>query len=276
MPSDLVGVNALTDGIERADGEGQLVLRRAVSTEAKADAYLVVVRSSMSGRIDFPSKWRTSGVEVVSATRGPSKSARKLKAKKPTGLTGREYQVLRILNSHGWCTTEMVRLIAQTHGIFWTERACRVGVLLRRLRQLDLIIGRKVGIGTNAIAYATTDRGIRYIRADGDALLCDTNAIKDPANVYHFLELNRIMLQFQSGFKTNYWLSDFEVRSDNSFIGEKGFAKDYDSVVEIILPTGTVRFAIEYGIYSIICGSKKSGSWHGFHQKGDGNICLEF
>jgi hypothetical protein len=29
-------------------------------------------------------------------------------------------------------------------------------------------------------------------------------------------------------------------------------------------------------IYSIICGSKKSGSWHGFHQKGDGNICLEF
>jgi hypothetical protein len=31
-----------------------------------------------------------------------------------------------------------------------------------------------------------------------------------------------------------------------------------------------------YWIYSIICGSKKSGSWHGFHQKGDGNICLEF
>jgi hypothetical protein len=34
--------------------------------------------------------------------------------------------------------------------------------------------------------------------------------------------------------------------------------------------------SFEKWIYSIICGSKKSGSWHGFHQKGDGNICLEF
>ena len=187
-----------------------------------------------------------SGENTTSLNVAAPKQRRKNKATTAIGLTGREYHVLRILNSYGWCTPEMVRLIAGAHGIAWTEGAGRVGKLLRRLHQLGLAISRKVGIGTKAIAYATTDRGMRYIRADGDALLCDTNAIKDPASMYHFLGLNRIMLQFQSEFTTKYWLSDFEVRSDNSFIGQNGLAKDYDSVGELILPTGPVRFAVEY------------------------------
>jgi len=77
-------------------------------------------------------------------------------------------------------------------------------------------------------------------------LLCDTNAIKDPASLFHFVGLNRIMLKFVSQFSTRYWLSDFQVRSDNSFIGANGLAKDYDSVGELVLPTGHVRFAVEY------------------------------
>ena len=187
-----------------------------------------------------------AGDKVTSQDLATAKPRRRYKANKAIGLTGREYQVLRIVNSYGWCTPEMVRLIANSHGICWTEESGQTYKLLRRLQQLDLAISRKVGIGTKAIAYATTDRGMRHIRADGDALLCDTNAFKDPASVHHFLGLNRIMLQFQSEFKTKYWLSDFEVRSDNSFIGQNGLAKDYDSVGELLLSTGTVRFAVEY------------------------------
>jgi hypothetical protein len=87
---------------------------------------------------------------------------------------------------------------------------------------------------------------MRYILADGDALLCDTNAIKDPASLYHFLGLNKIMIEFRNHFQTKFWSSDFEVRSDNSFIGADGLAKDYDSAAELILPTGgRVRFAVE-------------------------------
>jgi hypothetical protein len=88
---------------------------------------------------------------------------------------------------------------------------------------------------------------MRYILTNGDALLCDSNAIKDPASPDHFLGLNKIMIEFRSQFQTKFWLSDFEVRSDNSFIGSEGLAKDYDSVAELILPTGGhVRFGIEF------------------------------
>jgi hypothetical protein len=54
------------------------------------------------------------------------------------------------------------------------------------------------------------------------------------------------MLQFVSEFPARYWMSDFQVRSDNSFVGAAGLAKDYDSVGELVLPTGHVRFAVEY------------------------------
>ena len=99
---------------------------------------------------------------------------------------------------------------------------------------------------TTTIAYAATPDGMAYLRGTGNDLPCDTNAIKDPASVFHFVGLNRIMLRFMSQFPTRYWLSDFQVRSDNSFIGANGLAKDYDSVGELVLPTGHVRFAVEY------------------------------
>jgi hypothetical protein len=85
-----------------------------------------------------------------------------------------------------------------------------------------------------------------YIRGCGDGLLCDTNAQKDPASIFHFVELNRIMLRLVRQFSAHYWMTDFQVRSDNSLVGAAGLAKDYDSVVELVLPTGHVRFAVEY------------------------------
>jgi DNA-binding MarR family transcriptional regulator len=172
---------------------------------------------------------------------------RKYKQSLASGLTGREYQVLRIINTHGWCTSEMVRRIAELHGLLWSGPARRAHQLVRRLEQNELIASRKIDGGTRTRAYAVTPRGLRYILAEGDALLCDTNAIKDPASAYHFLGLNKIMLDFRSQFQTKFWLSDFEVRSDNSFIGRDGLAKDYDSVADLMLPGGGhVRFGIEY------------------------------
>ena len=172
--------------------------------------------------------------------------ARMRKASTVTGLTGREYHVLIILNCYGWCTPEMVRCIANFHGVPWTSEGKRVYLLLSRLKKLGFVVSRRLFDTTNTIAYAATQNGIAYIRGTGDDLLCDTNAIKDPASLFHFVGLNRIMLKFVSQFSTRYWLSDFQVRSDNSFIGANGLAKDYDSVGELVLPTGHVRFAVEY------------------------------
>lgn len=185
---------------------------------------------------------------VVLTGRGRGeKQQRKYKSSSVTGLTEREYQVLRIVNTHGWCTSEMVRQIAQLHGVSWTTSARRSHQLLRSLEQSDMVVSRRVVGGTRTRACAVTERGMRYILAEGDALVCDTNAIKDPASVYHFLGLNKIMLAFRSQFSAKFWLTDFEVRSDNSFIGRDGLAKDYDSVAELALPGGgRVRFGIEY------------------------------
>jgi hypothetical protein len=72
MPSDLLGVNALTNGLELFNGVKRLLFRRAVSSATEVDACLVVVRSVTCGRIDFRSNWKSAGVEVVcaSATKG--------------------------------------------------------------------------------------------------------------------------------------------------------------------------------------------------------------
>ena len=140
----------------------------------------------------------------------------------------------------------MVRRIANFHRIHWTQEGKLIYRLLFRLKESGYAVSRRLYETTNTIAYAATPAGMAYLRGSGDDLLCDTNAIKDPASLFHFVGQNRIMLQFVSEFPTRYWMSDFQVRSDNSFVGASGLAKDYDSVGELVLPTGHVRFAVEY------------------------------
>jgi hypothetical protein len=67
-PNDLIGLNALTDGLHQWEGQNRLLLRRAVGINEEAEAYLVAVRSETFGRIDFLSDWRTAGVRVVCAS----------------------------------------------------------------------------------------------------------------------------------------------------------------------------------------------------------------
>jgi hypothetical protein len=140
----------------------------------------------------------------------------------------------------------MVWHIANFHGVPWSGKGKVVYRLLWRLHELGLVVSRKLNEGTRAIAYAATQDGMAYIRGCGDGLLCDTNTQKDPASIFHFVELNRIMLTLVRQFSAHYWMTDFQVRSDNSLVGAAGLAKDYDSVVELVLPTGHVRFAVEY------------------------------
>jgi len=191
-----------------------------------------------------PSKRLLSGQTLASsAAQVPTRTR---KARNVIGLTGREYHVLCILNCYGWCTPEMVRRIANFHRILWTQEGKLIYRLLFRLKESGYAVSRRLYETTSTIAYAATPAGMAYLRGSGDDLLCDTNAIKDPASLFHFVGQNRIMLQFVSEFPTRYWMSDFQVRSDNSFVGAVGLAKDYDSVGELVLPTGHVRFAVEY------------------------------
>jgi Fe2+ or Zn2+ uptake regulation protein len=173
-----------------------------------------------------------------------SKKAGQQRFSRRVGLTGREYQVLRILNSYGWLTPKMVRQIAVLHEIPWQSNS--VYRILTKLFDAGFLVARKAEDGTNTVAYGISQAGLKHVRAHGDALICDTDVEKDPASLLHFINLNRAILTLASEFPTKFWLSDFQVRSDNSAIGASGFAKDYDSVAEFVLPTGVVRVAFEY------------------------------
>ena len=182
--------------------------------------------------------------QVLSATQAKRK-AREQRSSRVIGLTGREYHVLRILNSYGWLTPRMVRQVAALHEISW-QQSNSVYRILNKLFDTGYLVAGKVKDGTNTDAYGISQAGLKYVRAHGDALICDTDIEKDPASLGHFINLNRAVLRLASEFPTKYWLSDFQVRSDNSAIGVSGFAKDYDSVAEFVLPAGVVRVAFEY------------------------------
>jgi hypothetical protein len=68
MPIDLNGVNVMTKGIEIWNSQKRLLFTHAVRKDANIDAFLVVVRSAVHGRIDFKGNWRTAGVRVVCAS----------------------------------------------------------------------------------------------------------------------------------------------------------------------------------------------------------------
>jgi hypothetical protein len=160
------------------------------------------------------------------------------------GLTGREYQMLLILNSYGWCTPDMVWRVARFHGI--PAKCNWVYVLLAGLKKSGYVTTMRTLNGKKGIVYAVADRGLAHIRACKDNLVCDTNVLKDPASMNHFLALNRIMLQLRSEFKAHFWLTDFQVRADNMQLGNDGLAKDYDSAAELVMPNASIRIGIEY------------------------------
>lgn len=160
------------------------------------------------------------------------------------GLSAREYHVLLILNSYGWCTPEMVHHVARFHDM--PASLPWVYELLRNLKKRSYVTTMRIMNGRKGIVYAASDAGLAYVRTRRDNLVCDTNVLKDPASMNHFLALNQIMVQFRSEFAARFWLTDFQVRADNMQHGNNGLAKDYDSAAELMLPGGPIRIGIEY------------------------------
>ena len=183
---------------------------------------------------------------------GPYKR-RDLKSDKPRrigatdiagGLTRRQYHVLLLLSVYGWCTPRIVQAIAKYYGLP-CERAW-ISEVLGLLCKGGFAIVNKTMNGTRELVYAASKAGLSAIHG-GDM---DTNlgaeVTRDPASLNHFLGVNRMFVGFLQEFVVNYWMSDFQVRADNSLYGNAGFAKDYDAVGEILVQNSPVRIGIEY------------------------------
>jgi hypothetical protein len=210
-------------------------------------------QDASSSRSDLSENGSAAGTEALDmeGTKHPEEMSLKAKKKEriralreANGITERQYHTLRIVDTFGWCTREMVVKAGKYCGISWGK--IFVYKTLVVLLDQKLIVKRPLNDGTKAVAYAATDAGRQYIKARHHELYCDTNTQKDPASIFHFVELNRFMLHAVDVFPVRFLLTDFQVRSDNGYKGRNGFAKDYDSVAELRVNNRPVRIAVEF------------------------------
>lgn len=160
------------------------------------------------------------------------------------GLTRRQYQTLLVLSVHGWCTPRIVEGLSRFYG-FQGERTWTAEVL-GALRKGGYLITSKAMNGTRGIVYAVSEAGLHAIQEPGQNLGLSRDVTRDPASLNHFLALNRVLLGLTKEFKVNYWLTDFQVRTDNIHYGRAGLAKDYDAVSEVVIHGLHVRIGIEF------------------------------
>lgn len=108
------------------------------------------------------------------------------------------------------------------------------------------VITNKAMNGTRAIVYASSRAGLLAIQDPREDLDSIRDVTRDPASMNHFLALNRVFLGLLKEFKVNYWITDFQIRTDNMHYGKAGLAKDYDAVGEILIQGSPLRIGIEY------------------------------
>jgi hypothetical protein len=108
VPTDIQNINGFTEGIETLRGTNRLLFRCNAAARSSVDAYLVVVRSIMCGRIAFGSCWKTDGVRVVcaSASKGEQET---LVLMTPDGVIQTEEGIWRI----AWQSDRTFRLRAR-------------------------------------------------------------------------------------------------------------------------------------------------------------------
>jgi len=110
VPIDLQHITALTDGRETLRGTSRLLCRCAATPRSPVDAYLVVGRSIICGRIAFVSDWKTDGVQVVcsNASTGVQETPVLMP---PDGAVQTEEGICRIARQDGRTSRRRVRLV---------------------------------------------------------------------------------------------------------------------------------------------------------------------
>jgi hypothetical protein len=152
--------------------------------------------------------------------------------------------MLLLLSVHGWCTPRIIEGISRFYGFqgarTWTAE------VLGLLRSGGYVITSKALNGTREIVYAVSEAGLLAIQPPRENLGLSRDVTRDPASLNHFLALNRVFLRLINEFEVKFWLTDFQVRTDNMHYGTAGLAKDYDAVSEFLVQGLQVRVGIEY------------------------------
>lgn len=181
-----------------------------------------------------------------SAKRSSRMPPRKPRPQKP--LTPKQYNLLQILYHHGWCTTQILREIAEHYGI--PAKGGAICDMLRLLEKRRLIGAVNAQDLRRTLAYAPTEQGVAYIHQAGDGINGDTNAWPNYANMPDTLAINCSLVRLIRDMKCNYWITPIEIGANNFSTGEPIFAAEYDAVMEFSAGTGAVRVGFLHQPYS--------------------------
>ena len=154
----------------------------------------------------------------------------------------KQYDLLQIIYRHDCLSTLMVREIAGIYGI--DARGGTLSDDIRGLQAAGLIAALKVRDGTKRLAYRVTQEGYSHIEVWGDNLEQEFDERQDPRHWRKVLGINQEILALRQCLKVRNWVTAINVRSQRNANDDVAFAADYDAVLELMLPAGTVRTGI--------------------------------
>jgi hypothetical protein len=96
--------------------------------------------------------------------------------------------------------------------------------------------------------FAITPKGLNLLESKGHCLLSlpsTSESIIPPAQIPHAIELVSIRLSLAKHGILRSWTSELQIASRNTVL-ERGRAKDYDAIAEILVDGEIQTFAIEY------------------------------
>lgn len=152
--------------------------------------------------------------------------------------------MLRAIRDYGFLDSERLLKILHHRGFTGTNKWMRL--LANELYDRGVIHIERRALKNKLNVYSVTRDGHKKLDKYGCGLYCAANPKRDAAKIDHFLTLADISNKFQNEIQTVYWLTDFQIKSENQAGPERAFAKDYDAVFETDVGGYDLTVAIEY------------------------------
>jgi hypothetical protein len=168
----------------------------------------------------------------------------------PTGYiqlsNERDYPVLRHVLHAGFVTHTQLFELMQFAGV----ESCREAFnwRVKRLVTHEVLLRHELpSFGRNFI-YSVGPNGAIHLTSQGEScagMVTGFVARRDASRVAHSVDVTAIRLLLLRSGLLKEWLSEVDIRARNDLTGY-GYAKDYDSIMTLVVCDQQVRVALEY------------------------------
>jgi hypothetical protein len=155
----------------------------------------------------------------------------------------RDHNVLAIIHSYGWLTPQMIKRVADIHGI--PLPANDVYLVLNRLRKLRYVRKVKSPECSRSWEWSATPSGICYLENELGVWPCDMNMREDAIDAWHFIDINRAIIRFQEEAECASCQTTLQVRCERVHGKPYYLHYDYDGIGEFNVGNDRVVAAIQ-------------------------------